>query len=186
MLRNTADSWGAVAKLFHWLMAALIFTQFALGWLAVSWRLSPTKLNLFVWHKSFGMLVLVLALLRVGWRLANPAPALPVGTPRWEHDMARASHLLLYILIIVMPLTGWMINSTANIPFRVFWLFPLPSLTGPDKELAALFKQIHFGLFLTLSGVLLLHIGAALRHHFIKHNDILVRMLPGISRRGTT
>lgn len=179
MIRNSTTHWGTLAKSFHWLIAALIFAQFAFGWLAVSWRLSPTKLNLFVWHKSFGMTVLVLALLRLTWRALNPTPALPTDTPRWEHNAARASHALLYFLMIAMPIVGWVINSAANIPFKVFWLLPLPNITAPDKALEDLAKHTHFWLFVTLSLVVVVHIAAALRHHFVKRNDVLRRMLPG-------
>src|SRR5689334_13252689 len=90
-------AWNGGVKFFHWLIALLILVQFALGWLAVSWRLSPVKLDLFVWHKSMGMLVLALVLLRLAWRLAAPAaPALPAHMPVWERIAARASHALLY------------------------------------------------------------------------------------------
>ena len=81
MLRNTADSWGAPAKLFHWLIAVLIFAQIALGVMAASWRVSPTKLELFFWHKSTGMLILALVALRLLWRLASSAPLLPPAWP---------------------------------------------------------------------------------------------------------
>ena len=178
MLRNTESSWGAVAKFLHWSIAVLIFGQFALGWLAVTWRLSPTKLELFIWHKSFGLLVLVLVVLRILWRFANPTPALPTGTPPVERVAAHGSHLLLYTLVIALPLSGWVINSAAKIPFRVFWWFPLPAIVAPDKALADAAEQVHFVLFIALAALLVLHIGASLRHHFIKRNDILTRMLP--------
>src|SRR5213594_4675146 len=79
MLRNASDSWGAPAKLFHWVTAALILAQIALGVMAASWRVSPTKIELFFWHKSTGMLILALVALRLLWRLANPPPELPSG-----------------------------------------------------------------------------------------------------------
>jgi cytochrome b561 len=179
---NTGDSWGAPAKFFHWVMAALILAQIALGWTAASWRLSPTKLNLFFWHKSIGMLILALALLRLLWRLANRAPALPAGTPAWERGAAHASHALLYLAIIVMPVTGWIVNSAANIPFRIFYAIPLPAIVAPDKALADLAALAHLTLFFLLAALLAVHVGAALRHHFVKRNDVLARMLPG---RGT-
>jgi cytochrome b561 len=179
VLRNTIASWGAPAKFFHWAVAALILTQFPLGWLAASWRISPTKLDLFVWHKSFGMLVLALTALRLAWRLGNRTPALPPDMPRWEHLAARIDHLVLYAFVICMPVTGWVINSAANIPFKVFWFIPLPAITQPDKRLADLATLAHFGLFIALAAVLVVHIGAALRHHFVKRNDVLARMLPG-------
>jgi cytochrome b561 len=178
MLRNTATSWGAVAKNLHWIMAALIFVQITLGLLAVNWRLSPTKIQLFFWHKSLGMLILALLALRLGWRLANTSPSLPADMPRWERSGAHLSHLLLYVLLILLPLTGWVINSAANIPFRIFWLIPLPAIVEPNKPLAELFARVHLGLIVLLALVLTVHIGAALRHHFVKRNTILVRMLP--------
>jgi cytochrome b561 len=179
MLRNTTDSWGAPAKLFHWVMAALILAQIVLGVMAASWRLSPTKLNLFFWHKSTGMLILLLVALRLLWRLANRAPALPEGMPAWERAAAHASHALLYVLMIALPVTGWIVNSASNIPFRIFWLIPLPAIVAPDKPTADLVALVHGGLFALLALVLVAHIGAALRHHFVKRNTVLVRMLPG-------
>jgi len=178
-LRNTAGAWGAPARLFHWTIAALVLAQVALGWMAATWHLSPTKLNLFVWHKSIGMLVLVLGVLRLLWRLANPVPAPPAGTPRWERAMAQASHALLYALLIAMPLDGWLINSASGVPFSIFWAIPLPAIIAPDPRLADLFKLVHLWMFVLLGGLVALHVGAALRHHFVKRNDVLVRMLSG-------
>ena len=178
MLRNTADSWGAPAQLFHWVMAALIFAQLALGLLAVSWHVSPTKLNLFVWLKSMGMLILVLLALRLVWRLANPAPLLPPGMARWERAGAHLSHFLLYALMIALPLTGWVIASASNVPFRIFWTIPLPAIAAPDEALSDLFATVHGWLVTLLALVLFAHIGAALRHHFIKRDAVLSRMLP--------
>ena len=182
MLRNTTDSWGAPAKFFHWVMAALILAQITLGWMAASWRMSPTKLNLFFWHKSTGMLILALVALRLLWRLATPPPELPAGMAAWERNAARLSHLLLYGLMIALPVTGWIINSAANIPLRIFWLIPLPAIVAPDKAVAGLVALVHGGLFALLALVLVAHIGAALRHHFVKRNTVLTRMLPGTWR----
>ncbi len=159
------------------MMAGLVFAQLVLGPLAVSWRLSPTKLDLYVWHKSIGMLVLALVILRAIWRLLNPTPALPVDLPRWEQNGARLSHALLYLMMFMLPITGWIINSAANIPFKVFWVYPLPDLVVPNKSLEELAKTVHFVLVIGLSILLILHIGAALRHHFIRRNNILLRML---------
>jgi cytochrome b561 len=178
MLRNTADSWGAPAKLFHWVMAALILAQIALGVMAASWRVSPTKIELFFWHKSTGMLILALVALRLLWRLANPAPLLPPGMARWERAAARMSHLLLYALMIGLPVTGWIVNSASNVPFRIFWLIPLPAIVAPDETTADLVAAVHGGLAALLALVLAAHTGAALRHHYIKRDAVLTRMLP--------
>ena len=178
MLRNSTAAWGAIAKAFHWGIATLIFIQFALGWVAVSWRLSPTKLELFIWHKSVGILILALVTARLLWRVVNSTPMLPVATPAWERWAAHASHAALYVVMVAMPITGWVINSASKIPFRVFWLFPLPAIVAPDKAVAELAKQSHFALFITLVLLLVVHIAAAFRHHTVKRTDVLTRMLP--------
>ena len=176
---NTTDAWGAPAKVLHWTLAVLVLVQIPLGWAAVNWRLSPTKLDLYVWHKSTGVLILVLMLVRIAWRFANVAPSLPTDMPPIERLAARWSHWLLYLVLIVLPITGWVINSAANVPFRIFWVVPLPALVAPDKAMADDFARVHLGLFVVLSLLLVAHVGAALRHHFLKHNTVLVRMLPG-------
>jgi cytochrome b561 len=173
-----SQSWNGVAKAFHWLIAALIFAQFALGWLASSGRLSPAKLNLFVWHKSVGILILALVLLRLLWRLATPAPSLPAEIPAWERAAARVSHVLLYVLMLALPLSGWVINSAAAVPLRIFWLIPFPAIAAPDRRTEEFASSVHFWLFVLLAALLLLHVAAALRHHFVKHNDVLTWMLP--------
>ena len=178
MLRNTADSWGIPAKVFHWVMAALILAQIALGLMAASWRVSPAKLELFFWHKSNGMLILALVVLRLLWRLANPAPLLPPGMAAWERAGARLSHLLLYALMIALPVTGWIVNSASNIPFRIFWLIPLPAIVAPDKPTADLVAEVHGGLAVLLALVLVAHVAAALRHHYVKRDTVLTRMRP--------
>jgi len=183
MLANTADAWGAPAKFFHWTVALLILVQIGLGFAAALWRLSPLKLELFVWHKSTGVLILVLMLARLAWRLANRSPALPPQTPAWERNAAHASHALLYALALALPLSGWVINSAAGVPFSVFWLVPLPSIVAPDERLEEIAKLAHFSLLVALCLVLAVHIGAALRHHLAKRDDVLLRMLPASWRR---
>ena len=182
MLRNASNSWGAPAKLFHWVMAALILAQIALGLMAANWRLSPTKIELFFWHKSTGMLILAFVGLRILWRLANPTPGLPADMAGWERAAARLSHLLLYALMIALPVTGWIVNSASNVPFRIFWLIPLPAIVAPDEPTADLVAWVHGGLAALLALVLVAHIGAALRHHFVKRDTVLGRMLPGTWR----
>jgi cytochrome b561 len=178
MLRNSREGWGLVSQLLHWLVALLILTQIPLGLAAVAWHLSPTKLSLFVWHKSVGMLVLVLVLWRLGWRTVNPTPALPQDMPRWERLAARGSHLMLYVLMLALPVTGWVINSAANIPVKLFWLIPLPDIAAPGRRLQEIATTAHVALFIVLATLVALHVGAALRHHYLKHNDVLRRMLP--------
>jgi cytochrome b561 len=179
MLRNTYRLWGAPAKALHWTVAALVVAQVPLGLAAANWRLSPTKLDLFVWHKSLGMLILVLMAARLVWRLSGVAPALPADTRSLERLAAHLSHFALYLMLFLLPLSGWIVNSAANVPFRIFWLIPIPPIVEPEKALADGAARAHASLCVLLVLLLIVHVGAALRHHFLKHNDVLVRMLPG-------
>jgi cytochrome b561 len=177
------SSWSATAKFLHWLVAVLIFLQFALGYLAKGWSLSPTKLDLFVWHKSTGIVILTLVLLRLLLRLGASAPALPEDTPAWERAAARSSQLLLYVFMISLPLSGWIINSAAGIPFKIFWWLELPPLGQADKQVATLTAYVHFWLGVVFAALVVVHISAALRHHFVKRDSVLRRMLPMGSMR---
>ena len=176
--RPLVTSWSAPAKFFHWLVAALILVQVTLGIAAIRWPLSPTKLNLFVWHKSTGMLILALVALRLLWRLTHPAPGLPADTPEWERRAARASHLFLYALLVAVPLSGWVIASSSGIPFRIFWQIPLPQIAATDKAIADAAARVHLWLLVVFGALLVVHVAAALRHHYVKRNDVLRRMLP--------
>jgi cytochrome b561 len=181
--RNDASrDWDAVAKSFHWVLALLILGELALGQVIERTRLSPLKLDLFVWHKSIGLTILLLAIMRLAWRLAHPPPAAPTGTPAWETKLARTGHILLYVLMFAVPLAGWTVSDTSLIPFKAFWMVPVPDLMAANRELSDLAARVHGGLTKLLAVVALLHIAAALRHHFFLHNDILRRMLPGRSK----
>ena len=175
---QTATSWNAAAKFFHWLIALLIFVQIALGIAAVNWPLSPTKLNLFFWHKSIGMTVLLLVAARLLWRFTNRVPDLPENMPGWERLAAQASHFLLYVAMAGLPLSGWVLSNASGIPFQVFGWVPLPAIVLPDNDKAEIAKQVHHAFALLLFLLLVAHIGAALRHHYVRHDDVLKRMLP--------
>jgi cytochrome b561 len=178
-LRNTPERWGAVAQSLHWGMALLILAMFALGLAAENWPLSPTKFELFFWHKSIGILLLALVLARIAWRLANPAPALPPDATALERRAALAAHGALYLLMVLVPLSGWVVNSAANFPFAVFGVIPLPPIAPAGKEVQALAETVHSTLVLMLAVLVAVHVAAALRHHLVKGNDVLTRMLPG-------
>jgi cytochrome b561 len=177
-LRNTRENWGAVARSLHWAMAVLIIGMMPLGWVAASWPLSKTKLQLFFWHKSIGTLLLALVALRILWRFLDHAPALPTTMTRLEQTLARAAHLTLYGLMVAIPLSGWVINSAANFPFKVFGLLPLPAIVEPSKATQSLAETLHLGLFWALASLLTLHVAAALHHHYRVRDDVLGRMLP--------
>lgn len=179
MLRNSTTAWGGPARFLHWAVAALVLVQVALGLTAAGWRLSPAKLDFFVWHKSLGFMILLLVVIRLIWRLANPTPALPAGLSFFERLGARVSHGFFYVLLIMLPINGWVINSAANVPFSIFWLVPLPAIVAPSPTLAGTAENAHFVLFSLLLLLLVVHAGAALRHHFVKRDEVLSRMLFG-------
>src|SRR5215467_9064169 len=156
----------------------LFFFQIGLDVVAVRWNILYPRLNLFVWHKSLGMLILALLALRLLWRLSHRAPRLPWEMPLWERAAAQLSHFLLYALMLALPLTGWVISSASNVPFKIFWTIPLPAIAAPDKALADLFATIHGWLVTLLALVLVAHVGAALRHHYVRKDAVLSRMLP--------
>ena len=178
-IRNSAETWGAVARGFHWLIAVLILTQFVIGSVAEEMKLTPAKLDLFVWHKSIGVTVLVLALLRLGWRLGNPPPAMPAGTPGWERKLAAIAHWVLYVLIFAVPLSGWWVSDASRVPFKAFFFLPMPNFIATDRAVQETAAEVHEALTMTLLLVVIVHIAAALRHHFLLRDDVLRRMLTG-------
>ena len=175
--RNTTRSWGSLSKAFHWLIVLLIINQWWIASRADELK-GLAKLEALAWHKSFGMTILILAVLRLLWRLVNPTPDLTVETRRWERVLARISHVLLYALIFAMPLTGWMMSSAKNYPVSWFKLFQFPDLVAPAEQTFHQMHDLHHLLFGVLVGVALLHVAGALKHHFIDKNDVLRRMLP--------
>ncbi len=161
----------------------MILGMFALGWIAVNYPMSPTKIKLFVWHKSIGITILILVLLRIAWRLTDRTPALPNHMQTWERRLAHTSHALMYVAMVMMPLSGWVINSAANFPLRLYGLIRLPNIAPADKALQSQAELVHMTLFWILVALLLLHIGAAFWHHLKLRDQILTRMLPGTTRR---
>src|SRR4030095_9300730 len=138
---------------------------------------APPKVDLFVWHKSTGILILTIVVLRLAWRAATRTPEPPAESWRIERLAASASHPLLYVTMMGLPMSGWVINSAANFPLKLFWLVPLPAITAPSKAVQHLAEEVHETLGWTLAALVTIHVAAALRHHFIKRNDVLIRML---------
>ena len=177
-LRNTLSSYGSVAKLLHWSIVLLIIAQVVLAKMAEDLPNGLRKLELLAWHKSGGMLIFMLAVLRLGWRLANPQPAPPPGTPGWQRLAASVSHRLLYALILIQPLTGWIMSSYKNYPVSFYGLFQWPDLVAPDEGMHELFEEVHEWLARALVTLAIIHASAALYHHFGRKDDVLRRMLP--------
>jgi cytochrome b561 len=169
----------ATAIALHWLIALLVIANFALGvFMTDIPGLTPAKLRYFSWHKWAGVTILLLATLRLLWRLMHPAPALPDTMPAWEKMAARASHSLLYVLLFAVPLSGYFYSLAAGVPVVYFGVIELPVLIGRDPQLKEVLETTHFGLNMLLAATVALHVLAALKHQFIDHDSVLRRMLP--------
>jgi len=178
-VRNTTQRWGAVSKLLHWSVVALVIAQFVLANLADGLPLGMAKLGMLARHKSVGITILALALLRLLWRAAqSAAPALPARLPRTQRWLAQGTHGLLYGLLLAMPLSGWLMSSAKNYPVSWFGLLQLPDLVAPGEALYAAMHEAHEIMAVVLAVTALLHLLGALKHHFIDRDDVLRRMLP--------
>lgn len=163
----------------HWLMAILIIATFALGVIMTDMPgFSPTKLKLFSWHKWAGVTVLLLAALRLLWRLKHKAPAYPATMPTWQQTAAHALHGMLYLLFFAVPVSGYFYTLAAGFPVVWFGLIPLPVLMDASPEWKPLLKTTHFILVYSLATLVAAHLAAALKHHFIDRDGIMQRMLP--------
>ena len=162
----------------HWAMALLIFTAFPLGVYMHDLLLTPYKLRLFNYHKWIGMTALIVAVVRVAWRMVYRPPGLPATMPLWERSAALAMHLLLYALIFAAPLTGWLMSSASGFQTVLFGVIPLPDLIEKDKELGQFLLELHRNLDYLLIALISVHVAAALKHHFFAHDDVLTQMIP--------
>ena len=167
----------------HWLIFLLIFAAFSLALYMHDLPLTPDKLRLYNYHKWMGMSVLLLVVLRFGWRVTHRPPALPDAMANWEKSAAHLMHYLLYALIIAVPLTGWLMSSAKGFQTVWFGVLPLPDLIGKDKELGKQLAEVHEFLNYTMLALVVLHVAAALKHHFIVRDDILTRMLPWLRKK---
>lgn len=176
--KNPPERWGAISQGLHWLIVVLLI---AMAWLGLTMTDLPNtahKARLYGLHKSIGLTILALALLRLGWRLYAGAPRELDGIPRWQRRIAAATHAALYVLLFAIPLSGWLVNSASGFPLRWFGLFRVPALTARDAALNALAKDCHLVLFWTLVAVASVHTAAAVYHHLFQHDATLARMLP--------
>jgi cytochrome b561 len=181
-LRNTQDRFGLVAKTFHWLTLLMLIGSFTLALSMTALPLSPRKLQLYSWHKWMGVTIFLLVILRLAWRLGNSVPRQPASVPLWQRRAAGLSHAALYTILIVMPLTGWIMSSALNLPLVYLGLIYIPSPFGVDRELGEAMRHVHHTLALLLLVLVSIHVLAALYHHFVRRDDVLRRMLPWSTR----
>ncbi len=169
----------------HWLIAIVMIGTFCLGLYMQDLPLSPTKLQLYSWHKWAGIAVLIAFVLRLIWRLTHAAPKLPSSMSKGMQALAHFMHWLMYLLMFAIPLSGWLMSSAQGFSVVWFGIWPLPDLVSKDAALGESLKTLHIVLNYTFLVFLVAHIGAALKHHFIDKDTILSRMLPLVKPRST-
>lgn len=177
-IRNTTVRWGAITQIFHWTIVALIIVQWVIAEAAEEMPLGMEKFATLARHKSIGITIFALALLRLLWRWMNPTPDLPTTLKPYQRWLAHLTHYGLYVLLFAQPISGWIMSSAANFPVSYWGLFTLPDLVQPDKHFAKVMEEVHHWLFRGIVTLALIHIFAALYHHFRLKDDVLRRMLP--------
>ncbi|KGM57444.1 cytochrome B561 [Lysobacter arseniciresistens ZS79] len=177
--KNTPERWGPVSQLLHWLIVVLLVVLSVVGLSLDSLPKTPKYFWVYDLHKSTGLTLLALVVLRIGWRLVAGAPRPLPGTAVWQARLASATHGLLYLLILAMPLSGWLYDSASGLrPLRWYGLAEVPKLSAPNEQLADFGHEAHEWLFWLLLLVVIGHVAAAFYHHIFQRDDTLRRMLP--------
>lgn len=183
---TSIHSYNAVAKFLHWTIGLGILGMIALGWyMGDVPREDPMRFTYFQLHKSIGITILLLAVFRIVWRFTHSHPPLPNNMASWETFLAKAIVVLFYLLMIGIPFLGWAMVSSSpkNIPTILYWTLPWPNLPilpelENKKEISHFCSTLHGYLAYSVLGVVTLHIAGALKHHFIKKDDVLTGMTP--------
>jgi cytochrome b561 len=178
-LKNTQDSYGFLAKFFHWLLFLMLVGAIIAGNINEGLPDGPEKYEAITLHKAFGSLILMLVPARLGWKLANPTPAPATGVSASQHKLGTAMHWLLYVLMLAQPISGVLMSQSAGYPVSFFGLFDLPTILAKDKAVMQIFHTAHGVIWIALVIAALGHIGAALHHHFKLKDKTLTRMLKG-------
>jgi cytochrome b561 len=178
MFKNTVDRWGGISQLLHWTVVVLILTMAYLGLTMGDLPNGPDKIRTYALHKSIGLTILGLVALRLVWRAYAGTPAPVPNTPRWQERIASLTHWAIYALLFAIPLSGWVLNSSAGFPLQWFGLVNLPHIVDKDHGLHELAKQAHEIMFWLLIMLVVAHAGAAFYHHLFQRDATLARMLP--------
>ncbi|MFO1074740.1 MAG: cytochrome b [Geminicoccaceae bacterium] len=176
MTGNTSERWGSVQIGLHWLIAALILIQVPAGWVMAN--AAPGALQDFLYnvHKNVGVIVFALAVVRLAWRRAHPVPLLPADMPDWQRTAAHVTHMLLYALLFLMPVTGFLYTTLSGYPVPLFMVWDLARLVPVNKPLGEWFEIAHLSLQWLLYLVVVLHVAGALNHHLVRKDWVLRRM----------
>ncbi|MCB1591133.1 MAG: cytochrome b/b6 domain-containing protein [Alphaproteobacteria bacterium] len=175
-MKNTHDSYGFVLKFLHWITALIIMGLLFAGFIMAGMALGEPKLKIYLLHKSFGLLVLLLVIVRVFWRIFTPKVS-PLDSHRgWEKILAKITHVFLYFALFAMPLSGWIMSSAGEFPVTFFGL-PVPSLSEKNPTLFDFMRGFHAFMAMALIGIIGLHLAGALKHHVIDRDRTMMRMM---------
>ncbi len=177
-MTNEQEQFGLVRLCVHWGIAALLIVQIPLAWYMIELPDGPDKLSNYSLHKSIGMLLFAIAVFRLVWSLLSKRPPLPAETPLYEKVFAKLAQIILYVIVILMPVTGWLMTNAFGDPVSVFDVLTLPDLVEADKEFARGMRNIHLLQSYILLTVLGFHVIGALKHGFVDQNNVLYSMLP--------
>ncbi len=184
MAEPLSTRYSAVAIALHWLLALAIIGNFSVGLYMADLPFSVTRIKLINWHKWAGISILALSALRLLWRLSHAPPPFSgqvmAAMPPWQHAVQRGTHVAMYLLFFAVPLFGWLYSSAVGLQIVWFGVLPLPDLWPLDKDLGNMvFKPLHKASALALAALVLLHVAAGLKHHFVDRDGLLLRMWPG-------
>ena len=175
--------YNSIAIILHWVMALLIFATWSIAIAVDDMPLSPARITGLSWHKWLGVTVFFLVILRLLWRATHSVPPLKLQMPAWQEKVMQLTHLTFYLLMLAIPVVGWLMSSAKGYTVNYFGLFELPDLVDKDKALGHQLKEIHEFLANGLMALVGLHILAALKHQFIDKDGLLSRMTFGGSTR---
>lgn len=181
MLKNTSNTFGAITKCIHWLLFVLLVIQFTLGTLyALATQNSPQQSQFITWHKSVGLTILFVGLLFMIWKHMNIRPQPANVDPAWKHLVAKIVQHTMLLLVLITPILGYGLSCASGYAVDYFAWFTLPCLFEKNEQWALILDKSHILLGLTLLSLIMLHMLAALHHHFIVKDNVLKRMLPFI------
>jgi cytochrome b561 len=180
MIGNTPSNWGSVSRGLHWVIAVTIIGMIGFGWWMNHIPARPDRFFYRSIHADIGYVLLVLLAIRLIWRVINPAPRLPREMPRWLRIAARFNQWLLDVVALLVVMLGWA-HSGAHTPDYASWfgLFQVPQITSPNKDAAGLYEDRHILVAYVLLALAVVHVAAALWHHRIKRDDVVLRMVRG-------
>ncbi len=178
MRTNTVERWGSISIGLHWTIAALVLLVQVPAGITMVWSGPGTLQNVcYNIHKTTGIVIFLLAIVRLAWRWSHPVPVLPADLPAWQAKAAGTTHVLLYLVLLTMPITGFLYTAMGGFPVPFFGLYDLARLVPTNKPVAEIFKIAHLTLQFVLYVVVILHAAGALQHHLVRKDGILRRML---------